>query len=238
MNVPLLRKLLYCTNKYLVLCLFIFASNIAHAAELGSWAMLFNQTRLHSKWSLHSEIQFRSFDVQPNTEQLLIRLGMNYHFNSTTIFSAGYGRITNYLDDEKIIKSPTSIENRAWEQLILKNTTGRVLLEHRYRVEQRWIESNSITSYKNRIRYLLRTTIPITKKELTKNTVFTSFYNEIFIHINNTPFDRNRLYGAVGFQFSNALSAQAGCLLQTVGTKSKYYLQFGLNYNPDFRKTN
>lgn len=217
-------------------CLFGRGFAQINTKQLGSWVMFFNQTRLHTKWSIHSEIQFRSYDVQPNTEQLLMRGGINFHYNPNIILSAGCGWITNYADDGGIIKSQTVTEKRLWEQGILKNNSGRLFFEHRYRFEQRWIETATTNSYKNRIRYLLRMTIPINKKEMGKNTLFLSVYDEIFLHLNKNSWDRNRLYGALGFQFSPSVNLQIGYLQQIVGIQSKQYLQVGLNYNPDLRK--
>ncbi len=204
--------------------------------SLGSWGMLFNQTRLHNKWSLHSEVQFRSYEIQPNTEQLLIRGGVNFHATPGIIFTAGYGWITNYINDEKVFKDQVVDENRIWEQVVLKNNSGRIFFEHRYRFEQRWIATATNTNYRNRLRYLLRLTIPLNNKEMKKNTLFIGMYNEVFINLTNTPFDRNRLYCALGYQVNSSTNIQVGYLLQTVGTKSKQYLQLGLTFNPDLRK--
>ena len=118
------------------------------SGDIGSWSMLFNQTRLHDKWSLHSEIQFRSYDIKPNTEQLLIRAGINFHYNANLVLTAGYGWITNYLDDELVFKQQYVNENRIWEQVVLKNNVNRVAFEHRYRLEQRWIETKIETKMK------------------------------------------------------------------------------------------
>ena len=205
-------------------------------ADLGAWGMMFNQTRIHNKWSLHSEIQFRSYEINPNTEQLLIRAGVNFHYNPSLVFTAGYGWISNYSNDEKVFKNQTVDENRIWEQIILKSNNGRVNFEHRYRFEQRWITTSVNTNYRNRLRYLLRLTIPLNNNEVKKNTLFISLYNEVFINLSNVPFDRNRLFGAVGYQLNAATNIQVGYLLQTVGTKSKQYLQLGLTFNPDLRK--
>ena len=68
-----------------------------------------------------------------------------------------------------------------------------------------------------------------------KKALFLSFYDEIFIHFSSTPFDRNRLYGAVGYQFLPNANIQAGYLAQTVNIKTKHYLQAGINYTLDLR---
>ena len=74
------------------------------------------------------------------------------------------------------------------------------------------------------------------KKEIEKNTLFLSFYDEMFINLSPTPFDRNRLYGAMGYQFLPNANIQLGYLAQTVNTVTKQYLQAAVFYNLDFRK--
>lgn len=227
-------------RSFILFFLFLFCSlnSIAqfNSSELGSWTMFFNQTRFHSKWSLHTELQFRSYDVVPNTEQLLIRGGINYHLKPTVIFTGGYGYIGGYRNDGEVFKPELSEENRIWEQVSIKHTSGIIFFEHRYRYEQRWIRRGNSTNYKNRIRYLVRATIPLGKKEISAKTFFLSFYDEIFLNLNGLSLDRNRAYGAVGYQFSSTVSLQAGYLLQTVGVSTKQYIQVGVSFNPDIRK--
>ena len=49
-------------------------------------------------------------------------------------------------------------------------------------------------------------------------------------------FDRNRLYGALGYQLSTQISLQIGLLRQRVTNFGKTYLQFAIAINPDLRK--
>ncbi len=202
----------------------------------GSWLMFFNQTRLHNKWSVHTDAQYRSFEIIPNTEQLLLRAGLNYHINNNYSISTGYANISNFHFDKEQIPGIQVCENRIWQQFLMKNNLGHVNFEHRYRLEQRWLQSNSGDKYLNRIRYLIRATIPLNKKTIKRNTVFLTFYDELFIHFSSTPFDRNRLYGAIGYQFSPNLNVQLGYLAQTVNITTKHYLQTAVFYNLDFQK--
>lgn len=198
--------------------------------------MFFNQTKIHNKWSIHSEIQYRSFEISPNIEQLLIRGGINFHINNSAFASAGYAYVSNYSFDKELKPGIQVSENRAWQQLIMRNNIGRFYFEHRYRLEQRWLESKTNKRYLDRVRYLLRLSVPLNKKEIQKKTIFLTFYDEIFIHISSTPFDRNRLYGAIGYQFLPNANVQLGYLAQTVNTTTKNYLQLALIYNLDLRK--
>ena len=117
----------------------------------------------------------------------------------------------------------------------MRNTLGRISFEHRYRLEQRWLSGNQ-NIYLDRMRYMLRATIPINKSKMEAKTVFVSFYDEVFIHFSDKPFDRNRLYGAVGYQFTPLFNIQLGYLAHTVNTTTKSYLQAAVFYNVDFRK--
>ena len=201
----------------------------------GKWLMFFNQTRLNECWSFHAEAQYRSYEIAPNTEQLLLRGGVNYHIGNTAFASIGYANVTNYAYDKELMPGVLVHENRLWQQFLMRNTLGRISFEHRYRLEQRWLSGNQ-NVYLDRIRYMLRATIPINKKKLEAKTVFVSFYDEVFIHFNDKPFDRNRLYGAVGYQFTPLFNIQLGYLAQTVNTTTKSYLQAAVFYNVDFRR--
>lgn len=219
------------------LLLLFFISHSSTAGEPGNWTIFVNQTRLHKNWSLHNELQYRSFDLLPNTEQSLFRVGLNYHFDANLIFTAGLAHIGTFKNESHFNNERILSENRSWEQITLKSNQGRLLFEHRYRVEQRWIKANEEVSYKNRIRYLFRTTIPLTNKVIARNVFFLSFYDEVFLNLNSSPFDRNRLFASAGYQFNKNANVQCGYLMQTVGSISKNYLQLVLNYNLDFRKS-
>ncbi|MBS1538982.1 MAG: DUF2490 domain-containing protein [Bacteroidetes bacterium] len=201
----------------------------------GSWLMFFNQSRIHDNWSIHTEFQYRSFEITPNTEQLMLRGGVNYHINNSAFASIGYAYIPNFAFDKEVNPGVQVSENRTWQQFQMRNSIDRVTFEHRYRLEQRWLQSASTSRYLNRIRYLLRMNIPLNTKEVEKGTLFLSFYDELFIHVSDTPFDRNRLYGALGYQFLPNANVQLGYMAQTVGSITKEYLQLAMFHNLDFR---
>ena len=229
-------------NKYccpIIVALLICKASFGQSPSgtTGNWLMYFNQTRLHDKWSIHTEAQYRSFEIAPNTEQLLLRGGINYHINNSAFTSIGFANVTNYAFDKEQLSGVQVSENRIWQQFLMRNNIGRYLFEHRYRLEQRWIHSNNNNKYLDRARYLLRVTVPLNKNKIEKNTLFLSFYDEIFIHFSSTPFDRNRLYGSIGYQFLQNANIHVGYLAQTVNNTTKHYLQAAIFYNIDFRKT-
>lgn len=203
--------------------------------NLGSWIMFFGNSKLSENYSLHTEAQLRLYEPLSNFNQLLLRVGLNYHINNKSMLSLGYGYIpTASFDLEQFQAS--SIEHRVWEQFILTNNIGRLFFEHRYRVEQRWISAASKNIYLDRLRYRLLLNIPINNAGLIDNTLFLSFYDEIFLNVTEAPFDQNRLYAALGYKFNKALSVQTGYLRHRLGALNLDRLQLGVFFNTDFSK--
>ena len=200
--------------------------------KVGNWLMYFGTNRISDNFSIHAEIQFRNYTITPNNvEQLLLRVGLNYHFSEKAIATAGYAYIPSYVYESEQ-NSQEFEEHRIWQQFILTNKVGRIKFEHRYRVEQRWVNQD----YKNRLRYRLMLFVPLNKPVIEKGTLFLGFYDEIFINIKESFFDRNRLYGALGYQINKDISIQTGILHQQLSNSGKWYLQFALFFNTDFRK--
>lgn len=206
----------------------------AQQNELGNWLMYFGTNKINDKWSIHSEVQYRNHTVSPtNIEQLLLRTGVNYHLNKSTILTLGYGNIGSYVFESEQA-APESLEHRIFQQLILKNKVNRLTFEHRYRIEQRWVNED----YKNRFRYRLMAFIPLNNKEIKKGTFFLGIYDEIFMNSKNVYFDRNRLYGGLGYQINDITQAQVGYLRQTLNNGFKDYLQFSIVFNPNLSRQN
>jgi len=204
----------------------------AQQGETGNWLMYFGMNRVSDKFSIHTEVQYRNHTLAPvNIEQLLLRTGLNYHFSDKAFATAGYAYISGY-QFESTQKTPEVEEHRIWQQFILTNKLGRVKFEHRYRVEQRWVNND----YLNRFRYRLMLFIPLNNPQIEQGTVFLGIYDEIFINGQEQYFDRNRLFGALGYQFNKSTNLQVGVLHQQDKDVGKYYLQFAIFFNPDLRK--
>ena len=109
--------------------------------ELGAWYMYFGTNRVTDKLSIHSEAQFRFYEVASTFNQLLLRTGLNYHINENAIATIGYGYINTDGTFSDIPDEENSDEHRIFEQFILKNKVGKVKFEHRYRLEQRFINT-------------------------------------------------------------------------------------------------
>ncbi len=204
--------------------------------HVGNWLMYFGNHKLSEKYSIHNELQLRLYEPFSNFNQGFFRLGLNYHINDYSLATAGYGffRTESFTKDDKAYSN----EHRIWEQFILRNKIGRVGFEHRYRLEQRWISfSSGEDDYKNRVRYRVYVSVPLNNSKMDNGTVYLAFYDEIFLDLSSTPFDQNRLYGAVGYKLNKALNFQAGYLSHRLGSTSLDRLQFSVFLNTGLGKS-
>ena len=197
--------------------------------NLGNWFMYFGTHKLSEKYSLHYETQLRNYELVSNFNQLLPRVGLNYHIDKNTSLTAGYAFIPTQNVFDQGWGEEMVAENRIWEQFILKNVVNRVKIRHRYRLEQRWVKLGEKTTYKNRARYMLSVKLPISKNE--DSPLFISLYDEIFLNISDNPFDQNRLFAALGYQFNKQMNFQVGYLRHRSGNLNLNRLQLAVFLN-------
>lgn len=198
--------------------------------EWGAWYMYFGTNQVTDKLSIHTEAQFRFYEVTSTFNQLLLRTGLNYHISDNAIATLGYGYINTDGTFEDIPDEENSNEHRIFQQFILKNTVGKFKFEHRYRLEQRFISTQLDDFTEHRARYRLQLTYPINEKW------FLNAYDEVFINLQEPIFGQNRLYGAIGYNVQKNFSVQLGYLKNHFTGINFDRLQLGVFYNIDFRK--
>jgi len=190
--------------------------------ENTGWFAWFNSYKFSKHFGLHFDGQVRSADDWAFVRNILIRPGVTYHFNAKSNATVGYAFIGSYnrLDDPA---KNSLTENRIWEQYIYNVKIGRSSLQNRFRLEQRFIERQTEDVFAQRLRYFARVIIPLVKQEtaFTKG-VFTAVQNELFLNvqhkdkINNSFFDQNRAYGAIGYRVNTKFDVEAGYMNQYV----------------------
>lgn len=148
----------------------------------------------------------------------MLRTGLGgYNIDEKNNVLLGYGYILskNYIGDtdEKVSVN----EHRIFQQFTTKQSIGKVGLSHRYRFEQRFVEDD----FKMRFRYFLGVKIPLQYKEDGNNPLYLSAYNEIFLNTESSVFDRNRVYGGLGYTFSKQLRMELGYMNQFFETSGR-----------------
>ncbi|MBT7850960.1 MAG: DUF2490 domain-containing protein [Formosa sp.] len=190
----------------------------AQSSDFGNWLIYIGNKKVNSKWNIHNEVQYRNYDAIGDLEQLLLRTGVGYNLsenNHNLLLGYGYIASQNYIIDtqEKIDIN----EHRIFQQFTSKQKIGVVSLTHRYRFEQRFVESD----FKMRLRYFLAFKVPLLKTEKMPSKLYLSAYNEVFLNTESAVFDRNRVYGGFGYQINKNIRVEAGYLSQLFETSSR-----------------
>lgn len=188
----------------------------AQDSDLGNWILLFGNKQINQKLNWHHEVQYRNYDAIGDLEQLLLRtgIGVNVTDNANALLGYGFIRSENYTSlDEKVIVN----EHRIFQQLISKQKIGKLGLQHRYRFEQRFVED----IFKLRFRYFLGLAYPLWKDLNSPKEVYLSSYNEIFLNTRQNVFDRNRLYGGLGYRLSKLIRVELGYMNQFLNSGNR-----------------
>lgn len=171
---------------------------------------------------MHLDAQLRSANQWDGVRNFLFRPGLTYNINKRSNATVGYCLAETFTN---IIGAPntTLTEHRVWEQYIFNHKFSWLSLSHRLRLEQRFIERPNDEIFSQRVRYFIRGVLPLKKVETTfTNGVYAAFQNEIFLNIqhkellNNSVFDQNRAFVAVGYRLNKMIDIEAGYLNQTI----------------------
>jgi hypothetical protein len=202
--------------------------------QTGAWYMLFWSAGLgDGPLGLQGDVQWRNWDLGGDLEQLLLRAGLTYTPGDLPLLlTLGGAHITS---GEFGDGDDTSAEARVYQEALLRQSLGSfAFLRHRYRFEQRWVDGQD---FRTRFRYALFADIPLNGRGTGQGAVYLALYDEVFINGELTigedrtvqRFDRNRLYGALGYGLSDRYKLQGGYMLQTGTNGSKGQIQLSLH---------
>ena len=204
--------------------------------QTGGWYMyFFNTTLNYSPWGIQGDLQHRNWNIAGDLEQLMLRGGLTYSPQNANIkFTLGYGNITTGAFGSD---NTTTAESRFYQEALFPVKFGnRFYTNHRFRYEQRFVENQD---FRTRFRYNLFLNIALNKANMEKNTIYLALYNELFMNGQRTIgngntvefFDRNRLYGAVGYVIQDGLKVQLGVMNQTTDSWGKNQIQLSLHHS-------
>ena len=226
---------------------FVVFGLIGHAQttiddQLHGWVVYQGNHKLNEQWDLHTEYQWRRADGFADWQQSLARVGLDYKLNPNCTVTGGYAWVVSYPYGSQPIANRTN-ENRVWQQVILKQPIGNLQVQHRYRLEQRWID----TQFKQRIRYRAQCIIPLQKTYLEQSKgLFMNVNDEVFLgfgkDIGKNILDQNRFIVALGYKVNPNFNFQMGYLNQFVVKSNgiqmerNHTLWTSIVYNIDFSK--
>lgn len=207
------------------LFLFLAAGRVAPAQRItdtnaNGWFMYFGDHPVKGRWGVHLEGQYRRYNVITRWQQLLLRPAVNYQLHKSVMLTGGYAFVKTHGYGDFPVQAPFP-EHRLWEQALVRHKVGKVDLQHRFRVEQRWIGVTTAAQhkpaswrYQQRFRYLIKGTVPLAKD----SPWFLAGYNEILLHFGSnhgaSTFDHNRAYGALGYRVNKFTRVEVGYMNQ------------------------
>jgi hypothetical protein len=220
------------------------------------WFSFTSNMKMTNRLTLMVEGQFRfadSFDQQQYQARTALDIKLNDHFS---IIPLAYVYTWNY----KYGKQPATFvnnEHRTWQQIFYKHNIGKVKVDHRGRLEQRFIQQHHVTTdgtivddgyslHQNRFRYRLMARYPLNKPSIEPGAYFVAVYDEIFFSwgekVTYHKADQNRIFTGIGYQFDERFTLQGGFLYQALvksnGEKQENNigLQFSATYNVDLTR--
>jgi hypothetical protein len=245
-----------------LICLLIIQSSFSQPAnrqivtQPSEWFAVTSNLKVTKRLIVMLDGQFRYIDgFQP--QQYQARTALEIKINDHLLIAPlGYVYTWNYLYG----KQPAAFannEHRIWQQITYKHAAGKIFFNHRFRLEERFIEKRTLggdgsviydgyTLRQTRVRYRIMTNIPLNNKKMEPKTVFLSVFDEAFLSWgDNITFhepDQNRIFTGLGYQFDPSFTIQTGFIYQMLikanGAKQENNLGFlvQLNCNLDLTK--
>lgn len=196
--------------------------------NVNAWLTVSGDVRLSERWYLDYDPSLRRSGPADEMQQLLLRFGARYQPTAAVRLTWGYA----FAETWPYGKLPTTYrfpEHRMWEQLQLNQSIGRVALNHRYRLEQRWLGRVALEDgdervqnwvRTNRFRYRVQGTLPLEGKTLDNGEFYLTANDEVFLNwganVQYNVFDQNRIVLAVGRRVSERLRVEVGYLEQLI----------------------
>ncbi|MEL1255844.1 DUF2490 domain-containing protein [Flavobacterium sp. DGU38] len=206
----------------------------AQDTDTGNWFIYFGNQAINKKWNWHNEVQYRNYNFAGDTQQLLLRTGIGYNLtenNNNVLLGYGFINSQNYIPGTD--NKADSNEHRIFQQFITRQNFGRVYLQHRYRVEERFLKDD----FQMRFRYFLAINVPLNKPKMEDNAFYFSAYNEIFINAESPAFDRDRIYGALGYVINKNFRVEAGFMRQIQENTGRNQFQIVVYNNIPFNSS-
>ena len=207
-------------------------SVIGQSNNVGTWFVYFGNQKINDKWNIQSDFQYRDYRFLGQRNQFLARAGLGYNLKPQNHnLLLGYAYIATDAYDEFDNNTSTKIEHRIYQQYLYRNKIGLNALTHRFRLEERFFPNE----FGLRARYFISLQKPLGSKTIAKGNTYLSAYNELFVDIKDPKFDRNRLYGGLGYGITESLRIETGYMIQAQKNITRGQLQLIIVNNLPFK---
>jgi hypothetical protein len=185
-----------------------------------AWIRYYNILPLSQKWSLHSEIDNRSF-INPIHENLwVLRVQGRYRATKLVDLGGGFAYFNVNTQNPEIDPDFSIPEYRSQQDITLINDIAKITFHNRFQLEERFIHKANQEelldgyAFSFRFRYRLQSTFTLWDKE--KRSLKGTISDEILFNfgkeIKKNTFDQNRIYLALRYHFNPNMGLELGYL--------------------------
>lgn len=180
---------------------------------------------------MYTEGHLRRAGLGEHAQQLLLRPAVNFHLNDPVLLTLGYSYYENHPYGAHPIRFANH-EHHVYQQVQLTQPIGRVGVQHRFRMEERFIARIVPSAddpdagvldryvYQSRFRYRLWVTVPLNRPKVEPGAFTANVYDEVFLRFGDSErldlVQQNRISLLLGYQVNRPVSVLLGYLYQTV----------------------
>ena len=191
-----------------------------------AWVSYSGDHAVAGRWGVHFDGQWRRSDLGLKWQQYQLRPGLNYSPSDRILLTLGYVFTKSYPYGDFPVRDAFP-EHRIYQQAVIRQPWGSVRLQHRIRMEQRFVRyptpQPEVYTYQNRFRYLLKAEIPLKRRPDGQPSWYVPVFDEILIGLppnyGSRPFDQNRIFAGIGYAAPGA-SVEVGYLSQFLGQRN------------------
>lgn len=216
----------------LIILWFLTPLNAQKTSEdyFGTWYTLGVNHRFTEHFSIMPYGEFRLYEPTSNYNLTFISFAANYHFKSNNTFSLGYA----YLDIDSALgidNQTNTFENRIYEQYSYTHQYSIFSVQHRFRLEQRFLQLVDKNEIQNRLRYRISVKYNINK------TLFLAVKEEPFLNFQDQAFHENRFFIGLGFNILKNTTFEIDYLKHHIKKNNLNRIQVSLSIKTDLRKS-
>jgi hypothetical protein len=198
-------------------------------AESSTWLSYFGDQPFTNTLALHLEGSYRHTFPFDHPEQYMLRGGLTVDHGHGLSSLFAYTYLVSYPFEGEMHSPATASEklpeHRTLEQLqfqhrLARTAEKRIVLTHRFRLEQRWLGTNTEGvgatkwDFAERARYRLTARIPFKTASWPMAPDYVSIFNEVYTsfgpHSGNRTFYANVDYGAFGWNLGSTFAFELG----------------------------
>jgi hypothetical protein len=204
--------LLFLISFFSVDILFSQERKVDHHSQ--TWLGYIGSLKVDKHWTVNYDVGYRWLNGVDEKYQLVSRAGVTRKLNKYFYATIGYTYFLHYPNSH--YTKTSRHEHRPFEQLVIQVPTRKILIQNRFRAEQRYFlnENDREWHFNHRLRYQLSGQYIFKGDKLGKGIPYLNVSDEIMFNLGDeikyNHFDQNRINVGLGYGLLDNLSVFLG----------------------------